>query len=58
MELNMSLNEAVDWFLGAPLRILVILVLAIALQKIASRGITRILSKVAEADFKIGRAHV
>jgi small-conductance mechanosensitive channel len=51
MELNMSLNEAVDWFLGAPLRILVILVLAIVLQKVASRGITRILSKVAEADF-------
>ncbi|MEN9454059.1 MAG: hypothetical protein RLZZ19_546, partial [Actinomycetota bacterium] len=24
MELNVSLNEAVDWFLGAPLRILVI----------------------------------
>ena len=47
----MSLNEAVDWFLGAPLRILVILVLAIVLQKVASRGITRILSKVAEADF-------
>jgi len=40
-----------DWFLGSPLRILVITILAIILQKISSRAITRTLSKVAEADF-------
>lgn len=51
MKLNVSLNEALDWFLGSPLRIVVILGLAIFLQKIASRGITKALSKVAEADF-------
>lgn len=51
MKLNVTLNEALDWFLGSPLRIVVILALAIFLQKIASRGITKALSKVAEADF-------
>ena len=51
MELNVSLKEALDWFLGSPLRILIILVLAIILQKIASRAITKTLSRVAEADF-------
>ena len=51
MELNVSLKEVLDWFLGSPLRILVILVLAIILQKIASRAITKTLSRVAEADF-------
>jgi small-conductance mechanosensitive channel len=51
MKLNVSLNQALEWFLGSPLRILIILILAISLQKIASRGITRALSKVAEADF-------
>ncbi len=51
MKLNVSLNQALEWFLGSPLRILIILILAIFLQKIASRGITRALSKVAEADF-------
>ena len=51
MELNVSLNEALDWFLGSPIRILIILVLAVILQKIASRAITKVLSRVAEADF-------
>ena len=51
MERNVSLNEALDWFLGSPIRILIILVLAVILQKIASRAITKVLSRVAEADF-------
>lgn len=51
MKRNISLDEALEWFLGSPLRILVILILAIILQKVASRGITRALSRVAEADF-------
>ena len=54
MELNVSLNEAMDWFLGSPLRILVITIVAVILQKISSRAITRTLSKVAEADFVPG----
>lgn len=51
MKLNVSLDEALDWFLGSPLRIVVILILAVVLQKVATRGITKALSKVAEADF-------
>ena len=54
MELNVSLNEAMDWFLGSPLRILAITIVAVTLQKISSRAITRTLSKVAEADFVPG----
>ena len=51
MKLNVSVSEAVEWFLGSPLRIVIILVLAIFLQKVATRAITKALSKVAEADF-------
>ena len=59
MNLNLDLKEVADWFLGAPIRILVILVLSLFLQIVASRGITRALSKVAEADFIPGeKTHV
>ena len=51
MELDFSAREALDWFLGAPVRILVILFMALVLQRIASRAITKALSKVADADF-------
>ena len=51
MKLNVSLREALDWFLGAPLRVVVILILAICLQKVATRAIKKALAKVAEADF-------
>ena len=51
MELDLSLKQVLEWFLGSPLRITIILVLAIFIQKISSRAITKTLSKVAEADF-------
>ena len=51
MELDISGRELLDWFLGAPVRILVILVIALFLQRIASRAITKTLGKIAEADF-------
>lgn len=51
MELNFSAKEALDWFLGAPVRILVILLISIVLQRVASRAIMKALSKVADADF-------
>ena len=51
MELDLSLRQVLEWFLGSPLRITIILVLAIFIQKISSRAITKTLSKVAEADF-------
>ena len=67
MNLNVTLKGAVDWFLGAPIRIILILLLALVAQRIATRAIRRALSKVAEADLvpgepihlsQIGRAHV
>lgn len=51
MKLNVSLREALEWFLGAPLRVVVILILAVFLQKVATRTIKKALAKVAEADF-------
>jgi small-conductance mechanosensitive channel len=51
MKLNMSLREALDWFLGAPLRIVVIVILALFLQMVTTRAIKKALFKVAEADF-------
>ncbi|NCW35366.1 MAG: small-conductance mechanosensitive channel, partial [Actinobacteria bacterium] len=59
MNLNLDLKEVANWFLGAPIRVLVILILSLILQKVASRAITRALSKVAEADFIPGeKTHV
>jgi len=51
MKLNMSLREALDWFLGAPFRVVLILILALFLQMVATRAIKNTLFKVAEADF-------
>ena len=51
MELDISGRELLDWFLGAPVRILVILIVALFLQRIASRATTKTLGKIAEADF-------
>ncbi|MEY3710598.1 MAG: hypothetical protein RLZZ99_419 [Actinomycetota bacterium] len=54
MELNIQARDLAEWFLGAPLRILVILVIALVLQRIAGRAITRALAKIADADFVPG----
>lgn len=54
MELNIQAQDLAEWFLGAPLRILVILVIALVLQRIASRAIVRALAKIADADFVPG----
>ena len=59
MNLNVTLKGAVDWFLGAPVRIILILLLALIAQRIATRAIRRALSKVAEADLVPGeRIHL
>ncbi len=57
MNVNENFQRAIDWFAGAPLRIAVIIILALALQKISSRGITRTLERVASADLALGAAH-
>jgi len=51
MKLDLSAQEAATWFLGGPIRILVILLVALILQRVATRAIKKALSKVAEADF-------
>lgn len=51
MELEVSLKQGLEWFLGSPVRITVILILAIIAIKVSSRAITRTLNKVAEVDF-------
>ena len=50
MELNLRARDLADWFLGAPLRILIIAAIALTLQRIAGRAITKALAKVADAD--------
>ena len=59
MNLNVTLKGAMDWFLGAPVRVILILFLALIAQRVATRAIRRALSKVAEADFIPGeRSHL
>ena len=48
--MNENVQSAIDWFTGAPLRILLILIVALVLQKTASRAITRAINRIAEAD--------
>ena len=48
--MNENVQSAIDWFTGAPLRILLILIVALVLQKTASRAITLAINRIAEAD--------
>jgi hypothetical protein len=52
--LNEKTRKVLEWFSGAPLRILVILLVAIVAQLIIGRAITRIMDKIATADLKPG----
>jgi small-conductance mechanosensitive channel len=53
--LDLNGRELLDWFLGAPLRILIIIFLALILRQIATRAITRAMNRVASADFVPGK---
>ena len=53
--LDLNGRELLDWFLGAPLRILIIIFLALTLRQIATRAITRAMNRVASADFVPGK---
>jgi small-conductance mechanosensitive channel len=58
MELNFDAKALAEWFLGAPLRILIILAIAMTLQRVSGRAITKALAKVADADLIPGeRTH-
>jgi small-conductance mechanosensitive channel len=47
-----------DWLNGPPLHILVILVVALAAQRIGSRAITRIMNRLATVELGAGRVHI
>lgn len=48
--MNENVQSVIDWFTGAPLRITLILAVALIVQKTSSRAITRAINKIAEAD--------
>jgi small-conductance mechanosensitive channel len=50
MKLNENLQGAFDWFTGAPLNITVIIALALTIQIIGGRAITRAMHRIADAD--------
>jgi len=48
------LKQTWTWFSGAPLHILAIIAIALFVQKLAGRAITRAMNRIAEADFVPG----
>ncbi|NQW65482.1 MAG: mechanosensitive ion channel [Actinobacteria bacterium] len=48
--MNENVQSVIDWFTGAPLRIALILIVALILQKTSGRTIARAINKIAEAD--------
>ena len=50
MKLNENLQSAFDWFTGAPLNITVIAALALSIQIIGGRAITKAMARIADAD--------
>lgn len=44
-----------DWFLGAPLRILVIIIIALVVRSLVVRAITRAMNRIANADLVPGK---
>ena len=51
MKVNQHLQNAYHWFSGAPLHIVLILVVALAIQTFGGRAITRAMDRIATADF-------
>ena len=54
MTLSDNAQKVWNWFSGAPLHILTILIVAFLIRKLGGRAITRALDKVATADFVPG----
>ena len=54
MTINQHFKDAYSWFSGAPLHILVILVVAFIIQTYGGRAITRAMDRIATADFVPG----
>jgi small-conductance mechanosensitive channel len=54
MTLSENAQKVWDWFSGAPLHILTILVVALVIRQLGARAITRSLNRVANSDFVPG----
>ena len=52
---DFTARQALDWFLGAPLRILVIVAIALIVRTLAIRAISRAMNRLANADFVPGK---
>ena len=53
--LKIELETILEWFLGAPLRILIIALLALILRSFATRAITKAMAKIATAELIPGK---
>lgn len=51
MNVNENLQTVIDWFTGAPFRIVTILAVAFIIQKFVARAISRGMDRIANADF-------
>ncbi len=54
MKVNQHLQDAYNWFSGAPLHIVVILVVALLIQTFGGRAVMRAMDRIATADFVPG----
>ena len=54
MTLSENAQKIYDWFIGAPFHIILILAIALILQKIGSRAVARAVNRIADADFVPG----
>lgn len=54
MKVNQHIQDAYNWFSGAPLHIVVILLVALLFQSFGGRAITRAMDRIATADFVPG----
>jgi len=52
--MNFTAKEALDWFSGSPLRILLVLLVAMASQYFGKRAITRAMNRLATTDLRPG----
>ena len=56
--MNLTLQEALDWFGGSPLRIFLVLLVAITTQYFGKRAINRAVNRLATADLRPGQRGV
>ena len=54
MKVNQHLQDAYHWFSGAPLHIVVIIVVAFVVQSFGGRAVMRAMDRIATADFVPG----